>query len=177
MIIFIDYDLFKVIIKCWLYSIYCILCVCMCVCVSFSGVWLFVTPMDYSLSGSSLHEIFQARILERVAISYSRGCSQPRCGSNPHLLLHLLYWQADSLPLCFSGKPTVYYILASYLFYIVVCINTSQSPLIPFLCLALPPSGNHSLVLYIHDSVCFVICVCLFAFYFIYFFKLIFTGV
>ena len=28
-------------------------------------------PMDCSLAGSSVHEIFQARILERVAISYS----------------------------------------------------------------------------------------------------------
>ena len=35
-------------------------------------------PMGYSLSGSSLHEIFQARILEWVAIAFSRGSSQPR---------------------------------------------------------------------------------------------------
>ena len=38
----------------------------------------FVTPMDYSPSGSSAHEIFQARILEWGAISYHRGSSQPR---------------------------------------------------------------------------------------------------
>ena len=35
-------------------------------------------PMDCSLSGSSVHEIFQARILEWVAISFSRISSQPR---------------------------------------------------------------------------------------------------
>ena len=35
-------------------------------------------PMDCSLPGSSVHEIFQARILEWVAISFSRGSSQPR---------------------------------------------------------------------------------------------------
>ena len=35
-------------------------------------------PMDYSLPGSSVHGIFQARVLEWVAISFSRGCSQPR---------------------------------------------------------------------------------------------------
>ena len=35
-------------------------------------------PMDYSLLGSSVHGIFQARILEWVAISFSRGSSQPR---------------------------------------------------------------------------------------------------
>ena len=35
-------------------------------------------PMDYSLPGSSIHRIFQARILEWVAISFSRRSSQPR---------------------------------------------------------------------------------------------------
>ena len=34
--------------------------------------------MDCSLSGSSVHEILQARILEWVAIPFSRGFSQPR---------------------------------------------------------------------------------------------------
>ena len=34
-------------------------------------------PMDCSLPGSSIHGIFQARILEWVAISFSRGSSQP----------------------------------------------------------------------------------------------------
>ena len=32
-------------------------------------------PMDYSLLGSSIHGIFQARVLEWVAISFSRGSS------------------------------------------------------------------------------------------------------
>ena len=35
-------------------------------------------PMDCSLPGSSLHGILQARILEWVAISFSRGSSQLR---------------------------------------------------------------------------------------------------
>ena len=35
-------------------------------------------PMDCSLPGSSVHGIFQARVLEWVAISFSRGSSQPR---------------------------------------------------------------------------------------------------
>ena len=35
-------------------------------------------PMDCSLLGSSLHEILQATVLEWVAISFSRGSSQPR---------------------------------------------------------------------------------------------------
>ena len=35
-------------------------------------------PVDCSLPGSSVHEILQARILEWVAISFSRGSSRPR---------------------------------------------------------------------------------------------------
>ena len=35
-------------------------------------------PLDYSPPGSSVHEILQARILERVAIPFSKGSSQPR---------------------------------------------------------------------------------------------------
>ena len=35
-------------------------------------------PMDCSLSGSSIHGIFQARVLEWIAISFSRGSSRPR---------------------------------------------------------------------------------------------------
>ena len=37
--------------------------------------------MDCSSPGSSVHEIFQAMILEWVAISFSRGSSQPRDGT------------------------------------------------------------------------------------------------
>ena len=35
-------------------------------------------PMDCSLPGSSVHGILQVRILEWVAISFSRGSSRPR---------------------------------------------------------------------------------------------------
>ena len=49
---------------------------------------------DYNPPGSSVHGIFQARILERVAIPFSRG-------SNPRLL-HLLHWWVGSLP---PGPP------------------------------------------------------------------------
>ena len=35
-------------------------------------------PMDYSLPGSSIHGIFQARVLERVAIAFSaKGPHRP----------------------------------------------------------------------------------------------------
>ena len=35
-------------------------------------------PIDFSLPGSSVHGIFQAIVLEWIAISFSRGSSQPR---------------------------------------------------------------------------------------------------
>ena len=38
----------------------------------------FCNPVDCSPPGSSIHGILQARILEWVAISFSRGSSQPR---------------------------------------------------------------------------------------------------
>ena len=42
-------------------------------------------PMDFSLPGSSVHGIFQTRVLEWVAISFSRGIF-PTQGVNPGLL-------------------------------------------------------------------------------------------
>ena len=38
-------------------------------------------PMDCSLPGPSVHEILQARILEWVAVPFSRESSQPRDGT------------------------------------------------------------------------------------------------
>ena len=59
-------------------------------------------PMDYSLLGSSVHGIFQARILEELAIFLSRRSFWQ--GSNPHLL----NWQVDGFfttePLCDSSQ-------------------------------------------------------------------------
>ena len=43
--------------------------------------WTLCNPMDGSLPGSSLHGILQARMMEWVAISSSRGSSQPRDGT------------------------------------------------------------------------------------------------
>ena len=43
-----------------------------------SGVQLFCEPIDYSPPDSSVREISQARVLEWVAISFSRRSSPPR---------------------------------------------------------------------------------------------------
>ena len=87
-----------------------------CVCVS---VWLGVCvsikslsrvqlydPMGYSLPGSSVHGILQARILKWVAIPLSRGSSQPRDQTHVSyvsctgrwILYHCTSWEALGPP-------------------------------------------------------------------------------
>ena len=51
---------------------------CICGCWVAQACLTLCEPMDCSLPDSSVHWIFQARILELVVISYSRGSSQPR---------------------------------------------------------------------------------------------------
>ena len=54
-------------------------CVCVCVCVLVAQSCLpLCDPSDCSLPGFSVHGIVQARILEWIAIPFSRGTSQPR---------------------------------------------------------------------------------------------------
>jgi len=56
--------------------------------------------MGYSPKGSSVHGIIQARIMEWVAIFFSRGSSQPRIKPRRSPA-----FQADSLPSKPPGKP------------------------------------------------------------------------
>ena len=63
-------------------------------------------PMNYSLPGSSVQGILQARILEWIAMPSSRGFSWPRDGTGVSWCL--LHWQVGSLPLVPPGKPTLY---------------------------------------------------------------------
>ena len=59
-------------------------------------------PMDYSLPGSSVHRILQARILEWVAMLSSRGSSLPNDQTYVSCLLH---WQVSSLLLAHLKSP------------------------------------------------------------------------
>ena len=71
-----------------------------------SQLWVLVSqlcltlcdPMDSSLPGSSWHGILQARILEWVAISFSRGFSQHRDWTPAFCIVH-------SLPSDLQGSP------------------------------------------------------------------------
>ena len=62
-------------------------------------------PADCSLPGSSVHGILQARILQWVPMSSSRGSSQPRDRTRVSCLLH---WQTGSLPLVPPRKPQTF---------------------------------------------------------------------
>ena len=97
-------------------------------CVSAHGAWLIVSatlvyfahmhakslqlclilcnPMDCSLPGSSVHGILQARILERVTISSSRGSSPPRDRTLFSCVSGIAggFFTAEAL-----GKPLVYF--------------------------------------------------------------------
>ena len=68
---------------------------------------IFCDPVDYSLPGSSVHGILQARILERVTISFSRGSSWPRgqtwfCCIGRQILYHL---NQQGSPVSLEGRP------------------------------------------------------------------------
>ena len=49
-----------------------------CACSATQSCLTLYDPMDCSLPGFSVHGIFQARILEQIAISSSKGSSRPR---------------------------------------------------------------------------------------------------
>jgi len=56
--------------------------------------------MDYNHTGSSVHEIIQAGILEWVAIPFSRGSSQPRDQTHVSCIGRQIL-----LPLSHQGNP------------------------------------------------------------------------
>ena len=67
--------------------------------------------MDYSLPGSSVHGILQARILEWVATSSSRGSSQPRdrtCICYISFIRRLILYHQRQLILCQITTNSIY---------------------------------------------------------------------
>ena len=62
-------------------------------------------PMDCSLPGFSIHVIFQARILEWVAISFFRGSSQPKDQTRISSIADTSF-PSESLGKTFFGKVT-----------------------------------------------------------------------
>ena len=78
-------------------------CVYVCVCVCACAQWCLTlcNPMSCSPPGSSVHGIFQARILDWICHFLLQGIF-PTQGLNSRLL----HFQVDSLPLVPSGKPS-----------------------------------------------------------------------
>ena len=74
---------------------------------SFSRVRLFATPWTVAYEASPSMGFFQARVLECIAISFSRGSSRPQ-GSNP------------GLPHC---RPTLYLVGPPYWLLLVICFT------------------------------------------------------
>ena len=83
-------------------------------------------PMDSNPPGSPMHRILQARILEQVAMPFSRGIF-PTQGSNPYPLC-LLYHQTGSLPLVPRGKPIFMCVCVCVCMYIYIYTQTRVSP-------------------------------------------------
>ena len=69
-------------------------------------------PLDCGPPGSSVYGILRARILEWVAISFSRRSSQPRDWT--HISWHLLHWPMGSLPVTPPGKLRKEYTFPEY---------------------------------------------------------------
>ena len=81
------------------------ICTALCVCLVTQSCPTLCDPSDRSPPGSSTHGIFQEKMLEWVAISFSRGSSQPRdltlifCISciGRWILYHCTTWEAPTL--------------------------------------------------------------------------------
>ena len=98
----------------------------LCVCFSNKGnIWIqmkenesevaqlcltFCDPIDCSLSGSSVHGIFQARILEWGAISFSRRSSWPRDWTQVSRIVsrHFTVWATREVQKKWKSLPNIY---------------------------------------------------------------------
>ena len=81
------------------------LCFC-CYVELLSCVWLFATPWLCSPTGSSVHGISQARILEWVAISFSRDSSWPHTSCiGRHSVYHWDPWKVHTYPIIQEFHP------------------------------------------------------------------------
>ena len=94
-------------------------------CVCAQSCLTLCNSVDYSLPGSSVHGIFQARILEWVAIPFSRGSFGHRDqGSNPCLL----HWQVNSLAWIHLGSlETIYNLVNKYSLWVFIIFKNDEN--------------------------------------------------
>ena len=79
-----------------------------------------MTP--WTVHGSSVHGILQARILEWVAISYSRGIF-PTQGSNPDLV----HWRQILYQKSYEGNPVI--LIGSVIFWNEISFYKKKNPI------------------------------------------------
>ena len=89
---------------------------------------LFCNPMDNNLPGSSVHGIFWARILEWVAIPYSRASKWPRDGTHVSCIA---FFNTEPLGRPITGAVGWTKGLCSSLLIALVC-HTSQDCIISY---------------------------------------------
>ena len=93
----------------------------------------FCHPMDCSLPGSSVHGVLQARILEWVVISLSKGSSQPSNRTQVSCIpgRFFTYWTT------YDRRPPRYYTVRLKMFPVflcvcllcIICVKSTISPL------------------------------------------------
>ena len=88
-------------------------------------------PMIYSPPGSSVHGIFQARILEWLTISFSSGSSQPRDKTRVSCTAGRFFtdWATREAPVCYVYFTTIFFFLINTA--LEATMPTSDSPPCP----------------------------------------------
>ena len=79
----------------------------MCACSVDKSCPTLCDPVDCNLPGSSVHGILQARTLEWVAISPSRGSSRPRDRAQASHIAGRFFTTVSQKPLCGEGSRLV----------------------------------------------------------------------
>ena len=97
-------------------------------------------PMDCSPTGSSVHGILQSRILEWVAIPFSRGIFLT-WGSN----MGLLHWRWILYCLSQQGSPTSPFVIFQWTVPPSSCFSNSDTLMSSLTLLLTTPVSNHSL--------------------------------
>ena len=107
-------------------------------------------PIDCSLPGSSVHGIFRAIVLEWIAISFSRGSSQPRDWTRVSRIVdrHFTIWATREVNPFKAPTETLKILdVSAEITYLVVC-NISLVRRFPCL-LNLPPTNLSGLPLFL----------------------------
>ena len=136
--------------------IYVCICVCVCVCVLVAQSCLTLCdPIDCSPPGSSVHGILQARILEWVAIPFSRRSSQARDWTqvNKHIFFFIFlsimgYHRTLNTVPCALQKDLAVHSFSIYTESHLLIPNAHAYPLSPH-----SPLCSHQSILYVNDFV------------------------